>query len=495
MIYIVGDSTVAQFNEVYYYHRYGWGTMLYNYFKDGTEFLNLALSGRSSLSFTRENNYQKFKDGIKAGDFVFIGFGHNDEKDDDPKRYTNPTGSINDEGSFKYVLYNYYIKVAKLKGATPIICTPIARLDDRNIYDGKFAHITDNGDYRKCIISLAKEENIDYVDLTSFSVELNKEEGYSLSCLRHAITKGKMQDGKLVPDLGTVDSTHINIYGAKVYAYYIAKTLKESNSSIKSLIKDDLVKPTLEKDLVKDSDYVYVPYVSPLFSSYKAPVWFKGDSEFAGTAFGDTGRGTFDDSNGYFAYKENDKFYVGQILKNDGKYTPLGKISLNSEGCAQIAKKIDINRNFYAKVKAKIIDMSQEFEQGFGLALRDDYYLGLKITDKTIKSNYVASSLLVTQSHLVSNHSRENGILKPSDNNVDGFYNTLDTAEFSIYRLGQVVEVKTVFKGKVYETTYTDFDFQKIDKDYFYLTMFSAKSIKIEFSDFEFEDRGLAQGA
>lgn len=495
MIYIVGDSTVASFNEVYYYHRYGWGTMLYNYFKDDVKFINLAMSGRSSLSFIKENNYSVFKENITKGDYVIIGFGHNDEKDDDPKRYTDPKGDINQVGSFKHTLYYNYIKVAEDKGAKAIICTPIARLDERNIYDSKFIHITNNGDYRKAIVELAEEVNIPCVDLTTFSKELNIKEGYETSCLRHAITKGMIVNGKLVPDLGTVDGTHINIYGAKVYSYYIAKTLKESNCDIKNIIKDNSVEPTRDKDLVMDKDYVYVPYKTPDFEDYKAPKWFDCGNEFKGTAFGDTGRGTFDDPNGYFAYTENDKYYVGQILKNNDKYTPLGKISLNSEGYALAAKKINVSRNFHASVKAKIIELSNEFEQGFGLALRDDFYLGLKITDKTIKSNYVAASLLMSQSHLVSNHSRENGLLVYSTNNLEDSYQVGDIALFNIKRLGQVVTVKTIFKGKTYETTYTDFDFVKVDKDYFYLNMFAAKSIKIEFSDFTYIDDGESQGA
>lgn len=48
--WIVGDSTVSEFNDQYYYPRYGWGTQISNYLKDGCEVHNLALSGRSSKS-------------------------------------------------------------------------------------------------------------------------------------------------------------------------------------------------------------------------------------------------------------------------------------------------------------------------------------------------------------------------------------------------------------------------------------------------------------
>ena len=495
MIYIVGDSTVSEFNEVYYYHRYGWGTMLYNYFKEGTIFLNLALSGRSSLSFIKEDNYKELLN-ITKGDYLFIGFGHNDEKDDDPNRYTNPYGSIRDSGSFKNILYNYYIKVALEKGATPILCTPIARLDENNIYDGKHIHITRNGDYRKCIIDLANELNISCVDLTTYSKELNQNDGYEESCLRHAITKGKLVDGKLVPDIGTVDQTHINIYGAKTYAYFIAKTLKESNNPIKELIKDNLVAPSKEKDLIMDEDYVYIPYKAPEFSDYNAPDWFKtNDKNYVGIAFGDTGRGTLDQSNGYIAYEDNNKFVVGQKLVQGTKSTPLGKISLNSEGISLIARKIRSNINFTFTCKANVTYTEGLKLSGFGVSLRDDLYLDLRIPDKTINSNYVASSLVMGNDKLHINSKRENGLLNLENNVLDNCYKVNDQVCFKVVRLGQVVEVYTTYLNKTYKNTYTDFDFTKVDKDYFYITLYATRSTVVEFSDLNFVENGISQGA
>ena len=79
-IIMLGDSTVSKFNDVsYYYPRYGYGVLLTEYVNN-IEVLNLALSGRSSKSFLVENNYQEFLDKVEMGDFVIIGFGHNDER-------------------------------------------------------------------------------------------------------------------------------------------------------------------------------------------------------------------------------------------------------------------------------------------------------------------------------------------------------------------------------------------------------------------------------
>ena len=88
-IYLVGDSTVCAFEDPYYYPRYGYGTQLGGYLDEKATVVNLALSGRSSKSFITEDNYKTLKDSLKAGDYLIIGFGHNDEKSDDAARFTD----------------------------------------------------------------------------------------------------------------------------------------------------------------------------------------------------------------------------------------------------------------------------------------------------------------------------------------------------------------------------------------------------------------------
>ena len=92
-LYIVGDSTLSKFNDhSYYYPRYGYGTQLYNYLDTSKiDIVNLALSGRSSKSYLLEDNYKLLKESIKEGDYLLIGFGHNNEKSDDVARFTSAT--------------------------------------------------------------------------------------------------------------------------------------------------------------------------------------------------------------------------------------------------------------------------------------------------------------------------------------------------------------------------------------------------------------------
>ena len=493
MIYIVGDSTVSSFSEVYYYPRAGWGTEIKTYFKN-QDVLNLALSGRSSKSFLSEENYKKFLN-ISSGDFVFIGFGHNDEKHDDPNRFTNASLSVEDKDSFKYSLYYNYCKIALDKGATPILVTPICRLDETNMYTDAKIHVTKFGDYKKAIIELGKEKNIDVVDLTSYSTNLAKEQGYEKSCLMHAITKAKLVDGKLLPDILTVDPTHINSYGAKVYAYFIAQTLDNTNNPIKKYIVKPLISPT-ENDLVMCKEYKYVPYSSPDFSKYKPKEWFDTKSEiYFGSAFGDTGRQTIENSNGFSAVSENESYIVGQLLKNESEYTPLGKISLNSEGIAAVARQVSINDNFTFTAHAYVLDYAPISLSGFGVSLRDDFYINQSIADKTITSNYVACGMVTSEVDTTINFSRENMQLKKTDNKIDGFYNIGDELDFKIVRLGQVVRVYTTYKGKTYETIYTDFDFVRIDKDYFYITLFATRNTLVKFTNITYKYDGKAIGA
>lgn len=493
MIYIVGDSTVAKFNEVYYYHRAGWGTEIETYFNI-RPVLNLALSGRSSKSFVNEKNYQEFLN-IKEGDFVFIGFGHNDEKHDDPNRFTNANKPLSDSSSFKYSLYNNYIKIAKERNATAILVCPICRLDEENKYTNEKVHITKYGDYRKAIIELGKEVGVDVVDLTTYSTEIAKDAGYAKACLTHAITKGKYKNDKLVPDILTVDGTHINSYGAKIFAYYIAKTLKETNNPIKEFIVNPLTKPTIS-DLKMDEEYVYVPYVVPNFDTYSPKPWFNTNSkEYIGSAFGDTGRQVTENSNGFVACGNGKTFEVGQMLKNGNDVAPLGKISLNSEGVSFVAKKIDIKDNFEFSCVACVKEFEPISLTGFGVSLRDDFYINQSISDKTIVSNYVACGLVTSEIGMNINFKRENGVLKKEDNFLDSYYNTNDKVLFKIVRLGQVVTVSTTYKDITYTNTYTDFDFTRIDKDYFYITMFSSRNTIVEFSDIKFISKGKSLGA
>jgi lysophospholipase L1-like esterase len=90
-LWVIGDSTLSCFEDKYYYPRYGYGTMLKEFLDDTFDIENIALSGRSSKSFTTEPEYKTLLNGMKDGDFLIIGFGHNDEKTE-KDRFTDANG-------------------------------------------------------------------------------------------------------------------------------------------------------------------------------------------------------------------------------------------------------------------------------------------------------------------------------------------------------------------------------------------------------------------
>lgn len=498
-LWVVGDSTVCDYGDyikdssakltdsTYFYPRFGYGMQLYNFLSEKITVKNIALSGRSSKSFLSEANYATLKNEIKAGDFLVVGFGHNDEKSDDAERFASANGSTDTEGSFKYNLYNYYAKIALDNGATPILCSPIVRLNNKNDYTGSYAHVTDNGDYGKAVIELGSEKGIQTVDLTSLTKEIYTNLGYDEAIYFHAMSSGKSDSE---PKLESVDTTHVNVYGAKKVAWLIAKTIKESNCALKPYVKSTK-EPTKDADLVKNPSFKYVAYTAVDWTSYSPADQFKTTaSGWYGTAFGDCGGAPATASNGYYATETSSGiFKIGQT----GTSSPKGKIANTSVGIAFLFKQISISRNFTLSGTAKVLNTASVKQAGFGLMLRDDCYV--PANDKSILSNFVASSIYCdTDSSVKFNMKFENGLAAGS-NGLSNLYAAGDTVTFTIKRLGQVVKVTTVYKGENYTETYTDFDFVAKDNDYFYAGFFATRGTCIEVSDVTFTDDGESQGA
>ena len=504
-LWVVGDSTVCDYGDYikdsnatitdssYFYPRFGYGMQLYNYLSDKITVKNLALSGRSSKSFLTESNYTTLTNGIKAGDFLVVGFGHNDEKSDDAARFASANESTDTEGSFKYNLYKYYAKIALDAGATPILCSPIVRAASSNDYTGSYGHVTSTGDYGKAVVELGAEKNIQVVDLRTITAELYKKLGYSEAIYFHAMSSG---ESDTVPKLSSADTTHINSYGAKRVSYEFAKVIKDSTCALAPYINTaKLTEPTKANDLVKNPNFKYVAYKAVNWASYSPATQFKTTTDsWYGTAFGDTGGDPAKASNGYYATETSSGvFKVGQT----GTDSPKGKIAGTSVGIAFLFKQISISRNFTLMGVAKVLTTASTNQAGFGLMLRDDCYE--PTNDKSILSNFVAASIYcdsasASASSVKFNMKYQSGLTLASDS-LSSTYAVNDTATFTIKRLGQVVTATTFYKEKTYTQTYTDFDFVAKDNDYFYAGFFATRGTTIEVTDVTFTDDGESQGA
>lgn len=491
-IYIIGDSTVCSFSDDYYYPRYGYGTQLANYLAPEATVVNLALSGRSSKSFIVEENYQTLKNSLKAGDYLIIGFGHNDEKSEDASRFTDASKDYTDEASFGYYLNEYYIKLANECGATPILCTPVVRAKTNDDYSGSEGHVTATGDYAKAIIDLGAAVGVSVIDLTAITKAEYSAKGYESIKLYHAVTAGELSDDgeTVVPNWGSIDKTHLNIYGARFVAYNLANELK-AVSGIGKYVLTDISAPT-EADLVKNPGYVYSDYQAPDLGSYAPADHFTTITDgWYGTGFGDTGGDPASSSNGYIAKETEDGvFHVGQYLDSGSNK---GKFSSTADGFAYLFTQVEADKNFKITVTATVIKTASTKQMGFGLMLRDDIYLPKK--DASIVSNYVTAGILCETSSATALFMRENGTLGKGQAFGSGLPAVNDVYTMSIERVGQSVTVTVTCGDNTVSTTHYDFDLFARDNGYMYVGMFANRGTVVEYTDLEFEITGISQGA
>lgn len=492
-MYFVGDSTVASFTDDYFYPRYGYGTQVGNYMTEKVNIENLALSGRSSKSFLTEANYQTLKNSLKAGDFLVIGFGHNDQKSNEEARFTDASKPYTDPTSFGYYLYEYYIKLAQDVGAIPILCTPIVRAKTNDDYSGNEGHITATGDYGAAIREVGEAYGVDVIDLTVLTRTQYETIGFDAACYYHAVIGGQYDsDGvTIVPNWATVDKTHLNIYGAKYVAYLFAREFSELDAW-GGYVRDDIAEPTLD-DLVPNPNYVISDYTAPDLAGYKPASHFTTITEgWYGTAFGNTGGNPQSSSNGYIAKETAEGvFQVGQHLDSGSNK---GKFEGASDGFAFLFRQVDVYKDFTLTVTGKVIYTGSTKQAGFGLMLRDDCVID-QSSSGSISTNYVTAGFYCDSSSMYANFYRENESLVKGKTTVDGLAAVDDTFTMTIERIGQTVNVSVTYNGETYEASHVDFDFLARDTQYMYVGMFANRGTVIEFTNVVFTITGDSQGA
>ena len=491
-VYLVGDSTVCDYApklDDYYLPRYGYGTQLYNYLNcQPSQIVNYAVSGRSSLSFLTDSNgnYDALKSAIKEGDYLIIGFGHNDEKYDDSTRFTHPTPDYqtattsDGKPSFQYTLYENYVKLAKDVGATPILCTPIVRYNKDGVYtNNSVAHVVSGyGDYAAAIKQLGQDTNTAVVDLTKLTADYytahNEDAKYF-----HAFTTYSGDESAKIPD--GIDTTHINMYGAKMISYWFATNLP-ANCSLKAHVKADISAPTYEVDFPAA---VKPDYEKPVYDGFNpaehasSKVDTIGGADWYHTAMGVLGGNK---AGSYSFTKDNDKY---TIVADGGS-----KFAATQDGFGAIFTQIDITKNFTISVKAKVTaaPSSVSDQNAFGIMLRDDIYIDQNIG--TITSNFVSASVTGKGS---ANMSRTSKTTLDYDGTIAYAQNT--EYEITLTRLGQVVTATVKQGATTKTTTFTDYSYVGIDNNYFYLCLFANRGLTVEFSDVTFAITGDAQGA
>lgn len=221
-IFIAGDSTAAT-KVPDRKPETGWGERIPEFFTGQAEFLNFAVNGRSSKSFIDEGILQKIAESIQAGDYLFVEFGHNDEKPNE-ELYTEPFTT------YKTYLTKY-IEVARNAGAHPLLLTSIHR---RN-FDEKGMIKDSHGDFLIAVRELAAELNVPIIDMSEKSKRLFEQAGIEKT--KEIFLWVKPGESPNYPD-GVEDNTHFSVYGAKEIARLVVEGIQELQlQPLASLIK------------------------------------------------------------------------------------------------------------------------------------------------------------------------------------------------------------------------------------------------------------------
>ena len=187
-IHLMGDSTMAEKDLPKAGEERGWGMMFQNYLDSDVKVINYAQNGRSTKSFRDLGLWDKVYSAVKPGDYVFIQFGHNDAKEDDPARYAPAWGTYQDN-------LRVFIDGVREKGGTPVLLTPIAR---RWFKEGKLDRNC-HTDYPAAMQAVAAEKGVTCLDMTTPTLDWIESLGDEASQAYFMISTGKNDNTHLVP--------------------------------------------------------------------------------------------------------------------------------------------------------------------------------------------------------------------------------------------------------------------------------------------------------
>jgi lysophospholipase L1-like esterase len=210
-VYLAGDSTVC---DQPYEPFDSWGQMLPRFFGQGVAVANHAESGESLRSFIAEKRLAKLDTLMRPGDFLFIQFGHNDQKE-------------KGEGVGAFTTYKAdlerFVADARAHGTTPVLVTAVSRRTFGP--DGKIRNSL--GDFPEAVRRVAKEQGVALIDLNAMSMALYE-------------ALGPEGAKTLFPTVhGTVEGTHHDNYGSYEVAKCIVEGIKADRLSLAGYLIGD----------------------------------------------------------------------------------------------------------------------------------------------------------------------------------------------------------------------------------------------------------------
>lgn len=217
-LFLCGDSTMVDGESEPWS---SWGQMFLTWFDEHVAVANYAESGETTTSFRNEKRWEKVLSMMKEGDYVFVEFGHNDEKD-------------NFEGAGPFMNYSdnlrNYVAEAREHGATIILLTPTAR----RAFGGPKINNT-HGMYPMAVKKVGEELEVPVIDITQMTTDMFEKYGPGDSThflVHYPPETFPGQNGALK------DNTHFNPFGAWEVSKCVVMGLKDMNSPLVQYLRD-----------------------------------------------------------------------------------------------------------------------------------------------------------------------------------------------------------------------------------------------------------------
>jgi lysophospholipase L1-like esterase len=199
-VWLLGDSTMT---DQPFEPWNSWGQMFTRFFEPGIAISNNAESGESLASSLSARRVAKVEAEMKRGDYVFIQFGHNDQKSKKPDAHETYEASL-----------GKLVGEIRVKGVTAVLVTSMER-------KGGVAKDTLAG-YPDAMKRVAEKEKATLIDLHAMSRELYIGLGKNL-------------------DAAFQDGTHHNNFGSYEIAKCVVEGVRRAKLPLAAFIADDVM--------------------------------------------------------------------------------------------------------------------------------------------------------------------------------------------------------------------------------------------------------------
>jgi len=221
-VFLCGNSTVVD-QELEPWAS--WGQMIPRWFNENVGISNHAESGLTLRTFLNGHRLDKVLSMLKPNDYVFVEFGHNDQKEHQPG-----------DGAWYHFAHQLKIFIDKVRGAKAhiVFVTPTQR---RRFDDATHSKIQEtHGDYPDAMREVARRENVPLIELHDMTRDFFETLGFegSKKGLVHYPANTFPGQTKALED-----NTHFNPYGAYEVSKMVVMGMKQLGLPLVSNLRQE----------------------------------------------------------------------------------------------------------------------------------------------------------------------------------------------------------------------------------------------------------------